>query len=404
MCFLLDIWRSASALLLAAALASPAGAVVISAGNDTPNLAAPGNDPGWNNVGRVATASGVYLGNRWVITAGHVSQGGLRLSDGREFAMSVGSNVQLSNAETPAPFGEPDLRMFRLAEDPGLAALEIGQAAPALGDLVIMIGAGVDRAGELIGWQTTSTVAGLQWDEVPVTAATVLGHTLLSSSHMRWGANFVASGTTFRSDLTFAFSTQFDRLSLSFEAQATLGDSGGGVFRESDDGWELLGIMTSNQLLGNQPSNTVVYGDQTIIADLSVYREQILGLVNRQEPLWQNQVDYFDVSGDGHISPRDFLLLVTELRAGPHSLSGAPGASDGFYDVTGDYEVTTADSQAVVNRLLSGGAFSASSPAAGVNFVPEPGGVSLALWGLLSAALARIVAGGRISRARRRWR
>jgi hypothetical protein len=393
--------RHLGALVVVAALASPARGVVIASGSDAPNLIVPGNDPGWNNVGRVAGASGVYLGNRWVITANHVSQGALRLSDGRVFEASVGSSVRLSNSGTPTPFGSPDLRIFRLAEDPGLPALEVAETAPAPGQRVMMIGAGVDRKPELLGWQAFATDTGLEWSEVPLPAASFLGYSLLTSSQMRWGANFVATESSFGSDQTFSFTTRFDRPGLPFEAQAALGDSGGGVFHETDDGWQLVGIMTSTQSLGSQPANTAVFGDQTIIADLSVYGEQIMTALSRREPLWQNQVNYFDVSGDGVASPRDLLILANELKSKePHELSGAPGESQFFLDTNGDYSVTTGDAQFLINHLLSGAAQSASSPAPGTNFVPEPTSVGLAVWGVLATAVAGALARRRRFKAR----
>ena len=376
--------RRAAALLIAAALASPASAVVIATGADDPNLVAPGNDPGWNNVGHIAGASGVYLGNRWVITANHVSNGALRLSDGREFAVSVGSPLRLEN--TGSGIGSPDLRMFRLAEDPGLPALKIADAVPAISSRVIMIGAGIDRAAPLIGWQTF----GLSWTEVPLRSADTVGYSLLSTSEMRWGVNLVSTGSSFGTNQTFGFNTRFDRLGIPFEAQATSGDSGGGTFFLRDGVWELAGIMTSTQLLGGQPDDTVVFGDQTIIADLSVYRSQILELIEREEPLWQNQTNHFDVSGSSGVTSRDLLLIINELlSAGMHELQGAPGESDGFFDVNGDYRLTVSDAQQVINGLLGGTANPTASPTAGVNFVPEPSGAALALAGLLLVILFR---------------
>lgn len=381
-------WRPcAAALLLAAAAPAPrASAVVISAASDAANLVAPGNDPGWINVGRVGNASGVYLGNRWVVTANHVGDAALRLSDGRELVLSIGSGVRLSNT---GGFGSPDVRMFRLAADPGLAALEIGTAPPGVGSLVTMIGAGLDRAPELIGWQTTAP----QWTEVPLPLAGVLGFSLSSTSQLRWGVNQVASESTFSlTDQTFSFSTRFDRPGVPFEAQAATGDSGGGVFFDLDGAWKLVGVMTSTQLLGNQPGGTVAFGDQTIVADLTAYRSQILELVNRAEPLWQNQENHYDVSGSGRVTPRDALLLINELLgAGPHALEGAPGW---FLDVNGDYRISPSDVNQVVNALL-GAANAAAAPTAGVNFVPEPSGAALAAFGVLWAVVAGSVA--------RRW-
>jgi hypothetical protein len=321
-----------------------------------------------------------------VITANHVSAGAFRLSDGRVFDVSVGSDLRLRNAGLPAPFANPDLRMFRLAADPGLPALAVTESAPEVNAQVTMIGAGVDRSSELLGWQVSVVTGGLQWTPSQPIDASHLGYGLLTSSKMRWGVNLVASEVAFATDQTFSFTTRFDQQGMPFEAQATLGDSGGGVFQHAGGAWKLVGIMTSNQLLNNQPAGTVVFGDQTVIADLASYREEILGLVTRVEPLWQNQVNHFDVNGSGNISARDALLIINELLdEGPRALTGSP--SDAFLDVNGDYNLAASDALAVINRLL-GNNPSATASAASVNFVPEPSSAALAAGAALSAALA----------------
>src|SRR5262245_38418655 len=57
--------------LAAAFLASPAHAVVVA--TTTGNTTAPVDDPGWSNIGSCNSASAIYLGNRWVLTAFHVN-------------------------------------------------------------------------------------------------------------------------------------------------------------------------------------------------------------------------------------------------------------------------------------------------------------------------------------------
>jgi hypothetical protein len=130
--------------------------------------------------------------------------------------------------------------------------------------------------------------------------------------------------------------------------------------------------------LASQPSNTVVYGNGTAIADLSPYRQQIIELLTRADSPWQNPANYYDVSRSGHVSPQDLLLIVNELlRSSAHDLVGAPGAGDFFYDVNGDRRVSQSDLIAIVNLLLAGGAPSAA-PLAGAHLVPEPSTAALA--------------------------
>ena len=59
-------------------------------------------------------------------------------------------------------------------------------------------------------------------------------------------------------------------------AQATVGDSGGGVFLS--DG-TLIGLIDAEGTFSGQPANTSVFGDGTFIADLSKYRPEILSIV-----------------------------------------------------------------------------------------------------------------------------
>src|SRR5580698_7856406 len=52
--------------------ASSARAVLIATGDGTGNTTAPADDPGFANVGILASGSAIYLGDGWVLTAAHV--------------------------------------------------------------------------------------------------------------------------------------------------------------------------------------------------------------------------------------------------------------------------------------------------------------------------------------------
>ena len=62
---------------LAVGIASSCPALII---NGAANATAPTSDPGWSNVGTLGGASCVYLGNGWVLTAGHVGEGTVNLN------------------------------------------------------------------------------------------------------------------------------------------------------------------------------------------------------------------------------------------------------------------------------------------------------------------------------------
>jgi hypothetical protein len=62
--------------------------------------------------------------------------------------------------------------------------------------------------------------------------------------------------------------------------QLTPGDSGGGVFRQVGGVWQLTGINIAEGIFENQnPFTSAVFGNTSYMADLSVYRSEIMTLV-----------------------------------------------------------------------------------------------------------------------------
>jgi hypothetical protein len=391
---ILGIARVCGAALLACVLSTPTFAVVISSATDTANVKAPAKDPGWLNIGRVGGGSAIYLGNRWVITAEHVDGSTLTLSDGRQFAASVGSDASIRKTGLP---GTPDLRLFRLAQDPGLPAMTLAAAGPTVGAQVMMIGYGTDRTSQLRGWNLTQGPSAVQWTETQSFGADVIGYTLADTSTKRWGQNVVSNNSTFRpSDNTQVIMTRFDRNGIVFEAQATPGDSGGAVFIDGGDaGAQLAGLMITSQPLIDQPSGIVTYGTQTAMADLAFYRDEILSLVNRNEPPWQNQVNYFDINGNGRVESRDALAIINKVISnGFLDLAGPRPDGELWYDVNGDYRGNPQDLLAVFNeiRRVNGLPTTASplaAPIASPMAVPEPSSCALAALGAAALLAAR---------------
>jgi hypothetical protein len=365
-------------LLATAAIAcGRAEAVVISSSSDAPNIVSPGPGSGWDNVARISSSSCVYLGNRWMITANHVSSTPVRLTDGREFNISVGSEARINNPVNRAG-GAADLRIFRLAEDPQLPSLQITSSSPTAGAQVMMIGAGLNRAEEQIGWKIQGEGPTSQWTPAPLFQANVRGYDLLETSQMRWGMNQVLSSDPIylQQGNSWVFATRFDAVGVPFEAQAALGDSGGAVLQNVNNLWHLAGIMAATLPLAGQPNGTVAFGNMSYAIDLSIYRDSILSYVNRPEPLWQNQVNYFDVDRSGGVNARDVVVEVNKLLLSPNQqLLGAPGAGEPLYDVNGDLKITAQDVVQVVSNLLnvSSNASRLARPA-GMLLVPEPSG------------------------------
>ncbi len=386
--------------LLTISTATPAWAVVQANGDGSGHTTAPQSDPGWGNVGVLGSASAVYLGNRWVLTANHVGTGSVTFPSG-SFLARNGTAVQLKNPNDMGLSEFTDLLMFRLIADPGLPELTIASQRPARGTSVTLIGAGRDRAVNQTGWRLQTSSTGTTWTETSPAIADVLGYKTLDTKTMRWGNNLVeSSGDTISNtgDDVLALTTKFESgLFTQHEAQAVPGDSGGGVFNHSllSPG-QLVGIMVANQMLNNnQPANTAVFGDLTMFADLAAYQDQIAALMEISAPpaAWQNQLDHFDIDDDGATKPLDALQVINALnQTGTRVLIDPPvgtPTSAPYLDVNGDGWLSPLDALQVINDLnprteaLAANNFSASGAGNFGTPLPEPSSLVLAAGGLL---------------------
>jgi hypothetical protein len=278
--------------------ARPSHAVVLHTGNG--NTTAPGDDPGFNYVGISSTggASFVYLGNQYAISANHVNISGsvqLRPTGGAFQSFTVDPNAfgvgiatkQLKSSDN----SNADLKLFRLTTDPGLVPLSIISTAPTSGQDVVMIGNGLSHGTDR-QWNVT---AGPTWNEVPPNPGppNVAGFDVVVPRVIRWGLNeidqtglFTNLGggagtldyfTTEFNDPTFFPGT--DTLFGADEAQAVNGDSGGAIFSKIAGNWYLAGLINAEGKFEQQPSNTSVFGNASILADLSQYRSQIIAAI-----------------------------------------------------------------------------------------------------------------------------
>ena len=398
--------------LLSVALSPSSRAVVVANPNSTITLSAPAGFPGWSNMAYLNDGGAVYLGDRWVITAAHVGQGAVRFTDGRVFQPAIGSAVELVNPSSTGLGGSPDLLMFQLTADPGLPSLNIASKLPKNGTTLTMMGAGLDRAPNLIGWQVSSVNGVETWKQAPLPLDNVRGYSLLDTSQMRWGRSQIIGTTSYSanngSNPTPEFITQFSSLGGPFQAQAVAGDSGGGVFQTVNGHSTLAGIIDAQTFpLPNQPSNVVVFGQTTYSVDLSVFRDQILNIVDAKVPLDQNQVNHFDVNGSGTVSASDYLALLNEVASLPNGsmkVTASFGPHGPFYDVNGDGVIDSQDLVAESLYLTQVGlspfiATPSLAPAAFASQVPEPASVVLACGGLLALLAARYGAIARRKRA-----
>lgn len=272
----------------------PAQAVVNISGNinSTPS----GLDPGFGffgNVGNVNGSSGIYLGDGWVLTANHVA-GSLPATatfGGIAYPTQTGSWQRITNPTGMGLSTYTDMALFRLSSPPFLPTLNLSSVAPALADTSILVGNGRIQENDLTFW-TQTVVPGANndiWAETTQILANRAGYKTLPTNEVRWGVNDVASsspaianvGTMLAPVDVIYFTTSFDNNAYANEAQAVTGDSGGAAFTYNGSAWQLTGMMFSVATYDNQPGGpeTAILGQQTAIADISSYRDQIYAII-----------------------------------------------------------------------------------------------------------------------------
>lgn len=205
---------------------------------------------GWNYVGEInGAASGTYLGDGWVLTAGHVGPGTFDL-DGNSYSEISGS------ART---IGSADLSLFQIDTTSttgavlSLPSLILSAAAPVpfngtAGSSVVMTGYGDPGQSESWGVNTVTQIDQL---------VTLPGTSYLTTDFL------TASGTTTAGGN-----------SITNSALLIGGDSGGGDFiRNPVTGlWELAGI---NEAVGTSDQGQTL----SAFVQLSAYAPQIEAIV-----------------------------------------------------------------------------------------------------------------------------
>ncbi len=293
-------WLAGRSFILLWAFAVAAGsvdlshAVLIQTVTGTDNTTAPADDPGFANVGYSTNGLGtaIYLGDGWVLTAGHVGGGGIVLSSGTYLqASGSGSGITLVNT-TPGKSTYTDLYMYRLATSPaGLPTLSIASTMPDVGAEVTMIGGGLNR-GAYTEWLVNTSTTPWVWTATGSTGGVIGGYVTLGSRAIRWGTNNIeerdfwvksywGAGPNDYNEVK-SVDTVFDEAAGSTEAQAVLRDSGGAVFTKIGGQWQLAGVIYSvySPYSGQpNPVYNAVFGDYTLIADLSYYRPQIVAAI-----------------------------------------------------------------------------------------------------------------------------
>ena len=210
--------------------------VFFSQGNDV-NLTNPGNGLPWENVVQMRSDSGpigtgVYLGNRYVLTAGHV---------GPLTSVKVGFLDYQLESSTPISIGTADMKLVRLASDPGLNGVRLNTNPSGDTGNSYLVGYGVGRASSSLLGSSPVT-----WGDS-------------STALKRWGTNLVDGAIAgvqvggYTSDL---LRTQFNSNAGLNEAALTIYDSGSALFRQIGSEWYLVGLGAYVQNSGYSLAST----------------------------------------------------------------------------------------------------------------------------------------------------
>ena len=210
--------------------------VFFSQGNDA-NLDNPGVGLPWDNVVQMRNESGpigtgVYLGNRYVLTAGHV---------GPLTSVKVGFVDYLLDSSPALAIGQADMKLVRLASDPGLSGVRLNTNPSGDAGNSYLVGYGVGRSSSSLLGSSPVT-----WGDS-------------STAIKRWGTNFVDGAIAgvqvagYTSDL---LRTQFNSNSGANEAALTIYDSGSALFRQIGSEWFLVGLGAYVQNSGYSLAST----------------------------------------------------------------------------------------------------------------------------------------------------
>ena len=245
--------------------ALPTRAVILYGLDNSANTTDPGTGVPFDRVvgvlnsGGNATASGVYLGGGWVLTAGHVFLETQVKLDNVNYNVVSNSTVYLDSA---------DLKLFQIANAPAASNMILNDDPLAdLSAASVFVGWGVGKG-------TPNGPGSWQWGGASTVA-------------QRWGTNVTLpfteqlqytsyQGITYDTEYMF---TQFNSDGGDSEFIFTLGDSGGALFQFIGGQWVLSGIGGSVSVNG---SSTV--GDFSFIVRISTYAGEIQAITGIPEP------------------------------------------------------------------------------------------------------------------------
>jgi hypothetical protein len=252
--------------------------------------------PMYDNVIEYAGSTGLYIGYNpatrdvWVLTARHIASDAIQGS-----SVIIQGQTYLRQPEGPGGFGllpGGDLRLVRYKRAdlavPSLPAIQISSSAPVASTVLVMIGRGQNR---------TENASVLATSSDATSTGVGTGYHWTGPNIKRWGANVIEAeflnsfevgptvtgptGTISISGVnSVSYMTDFDQPGPSgwlgsFEAQGSVGDSGGSAFYWNGANWMLSGIFSAVSGFVGQAGDTSAFGNLSILADVSSYKSEI---------------------------------------------------------------------------------------------------------------------------------
>ena len=281
----------------------------------------------WNEGDFSFNGSGVLIADDWVLTAGHVVGGQDNMGGGIErLRFRVGSRTHTVEEWIPHPVWTSSGGSLDDGVDLGLVRL----TRPALVEPATIYEQGNERGqvGTIDGFGSTGTGA---------TGADV------STSDKRAGNNvldFVRSdlieidfdNPTFRRDSSYGTSTPLD-----LEYLPAQGDSGGGLFIDTPDGVQLVGITSYTAAFDAIIDSD--YGDIAGFVRVASHLDWIEEIVGPLDAVLG------DFDSDGRLTAEDIDFLTEQI--------GFPlSAANSVFDLNGDGAVTLRDRQFWVENVF----------------------------------------------------
>lgn len=209
--------------------------------DNTLNTTPPPNGAPWFNIVQFGAnnASGIYLGNGFILTANHVNvvNSGIVIN-GVSYNRDVTfTPVQITEDVPNTAFADiVDLKLVKILGNPGLPPLPVVQSLPINFSTTADLGTTTTFIGWGVGKGSIVTDQGWNWGDDTTRAE-------------RWGLNSAPGVLTVNPFLGYSYRydglyAQFNRSLGASTPQVTLGDSGSGLFQNIGGIWKLSGLAT----------------------------------------------------------------------------------------------------------------------------------------------------------------